>query len=377
MKEATASLDGLEDCLPEPPPENRDCIDDVVLYLVLDNSTSMLQPDPSTTAASRSDRLEAQDRVALYAYQQAIGKAGYGFSRIGSDDVLSTTEFRDAVINNSSSSLAETLSDFEVVLQPDVSADEAQKVTVHLITYGYAVDYDKTSFGPNNPQKGMDVAETILDVQTPDQIYGNSIDGNSLWQRRDLPDPTKNDLFQGTGRPSSNLYSGTEMLGALVGLEHLLSQQLASGDANGFTYVAMTTDGRPERRAWWDTREGPGSDSITGEAVPLPKKLGGDPITTSGLIYNQSGDAFFLEDNNGDRPWPVMQRELNAALDAVAAQATCDDGLEVDVVAMGDDTDADFPAIYSDLFKEKTFDPSSGGWSYQVQTSYGLPEFGG
>ena len=171
-------------------------------------------------------------------------------------------------------------------MQPDVSADEAQKVTVHLITYGYAVDYDKTAFGPNKPNKGMDVAQMLLDVQTQDQIYGNSIDGNSLWQRRDLPDPTENDLFQGDGRPSSNLYSGTEMLEALVGLEHLLSQQVASGDANGFTYVAMTTDGRPERRAWWDTREGPGSDSITGEAVPLPKKLGGDPITTSGLIYN-------------------------------------------------------------------------------------------
>ena len=213
LAEATASLEGLEDCLPEPPPENGECIDDVVLYLVLDNSTSMLQPDPSTTAASRSDRLEAQDRVALYAYQQAIGKVGYGFSRIGSDDVLSTTEFRDAVINNSSTSLAETLTDFEVVLLPDVSADEAQKVTVHLITYGYAVDYDKTTFGPNNPQKGMDVAQTILDVKTPDQIYGNSIDGNSLWQRRDLPDRSENDLFQGAGRPSSNLYSGTEMLG--------------------------------------------------------------------------------------------------------------------------------------------------------------------
>ena len=52
-----------------------------------------------------------------------------------------------------------------------------------------------------------------------------------------------------------------------------------------------------------------------------------------------------------------MQRELNAALDAVAAQATCEDGLEVDVVAMGDNTDAAFPAIYADLFSEKTFDP--------------------
>ena len=114
-----------------------------------------------------------------------------------------------------------------------------------------------------------------------------------------------------------------------------------------------------------------------GEAVPLPKKLGGDPITTSGLIYNQSGDAFYLEDNSGDRPWPVMQRQLNAALDAVAKQAACEDGLEVDVVAMGDDTDADFPAIYGDLFSDKTFDPSSGGWSYAVQDSYGLPEFDG
>ena len=51
--------------------------------------------------------------------------------------------------------------------------------------------------------------------------------------------------------------------------------------------------------------------------------------------------------------------------------------LEVDVVAMGDDTDADFPAIYGDLFSDKTFDPSSGGWIYAVQDSYGLPEFDG
>ena len=67
----------------------------------------------------------------------------------------------------------------------------------------------------------------------------------------------------------------------------------------------------------------------------------------------------------------------DVALDEVAASAGCEDGLEVDVVAMGDDTDANFPAIYDDLFTEKTFDPSSGGWSYAVLTSYGLPEWGG
>tara|TARA_B100001057_G_scaffold185052_1_gene185745 strand:+ start:327 stop:479 length:153 start_codon:yes stop_codon:yes gene_type:complete len=43
----------------------------------------------------------------------------------------------------------------------------------------------------------------------------------------------------------------------------------------------------------------------------------------------------------------------------------------VDVVAMGDDTDADFPAIYGDLFSDKRFDPSSGGWSYAVQPTIG------
>ena len=34
---------------------------------------------------------------------------------------------------------------------------------------------------------------------------------------------------------------------------------------------------------------------------------------------------------------------------------------------MGDDTDADFPAIYGDLFEEQTFDPAKGGWRYGVQ----------
>ena len=42
---------------------------------------------------------------------------------------------------------------------------------------------------------------------------------------------------------------------------------------------------------------------------------------------------------------------------------------------MGDDTDADFPAIYGDLFEQQTFDPANGGWRYDVQPSYGLPDF--
>jgi len=34
-----------------------------------------------------------------------------------------------------------------------------------------------------------------------------------------------------------------------------------------------------------------------------------------------------------------------------------------------------FPAIYGDLFEQQTFDPANGGWRYDVQPSYGLPDF--
>ena len=53
---------------------------------------------------------------------------------------------------------------------------------------------------------------------------------------------------------------------------------------------------------------------------------------------------------------------------------SCEDGVAVEVVSMGDDTDADFPAIYGDLFEQQTFDPADRGWRYDVQPSYGLPD---
>ena len=96
--------------------------------------------------------------------------------------------------------------------------------------------------------KATSIAQRILDVQTPDQIYGNSIKGNRLWNKRNLPDPTEKDFFQGNDRPTSNLYSGTEMLGALTGLEHLLGQQANQNNRGRYTYITMMTDGRPERR---------------------------------------------------------------------------------------------------------------------------------
>jgi hypothetical protein len=250
---------------------------------------------------------------------------------------------------------------------------------VHLITYGYAVDYGSVKITATDTSAGTRAAQAIVGVQTPDQIHGNSIQGNSLWADRKLPKLTSNDTFRGRGRPASNLYSGTEMMGALEGLEHLLSAQAKRGGLDPITtYVSMATDGRPERRAWWDTRKGPGSDSLTGQEVRLPDALGGDAITTSGLNYDADGDHAFLRNNKGNRQWLQMQKRLNQALDAVASKGTNPaDLLQVSVVGMGDGTDADFPAIYADLFGERTFDNSKGGWEYDYFTSYALPDFVG
>ncbi len=38
-------------------------------------------------------------------------------------------------------------------------------------------------------------------------------------------------------------------------------------------------------------------------------------------------------------------------------------------------SDADFPAIYDDLFGKRTFDAANGGWSFKSYASYTLPEF--
>ena len=41
-------------------------------------------------------------------------------------------------------------------------------------------------------------------------------------------------------------------------------------------------------------------------------------------------------------------------------------------MAMSKSGDADFRAIYADLFGKRTFDPNDGGWGYEVFNSFGL-----
>ena len=103
--------------------------------------------------------------------------------------------------------------------------------------------------------------------------------------------------------------------------------------------------------------------------------MGGDSITTSGLIYDSDGNHTYLRDNRGQKQWKRVQRRLNQALDAIAARSDQPAAaLLVEVMAMGESSDANFPEIYADLFGKRTFDNRDGGWSYEVFNSFGLPD---
>ena len=248
---------------------------DVNLFLLMDNSTSMNAPDPSTAKAKHDSRLEAQNRLAFLTLEQALREAGYALQ--SADGTI--TNFDDNVISaifqTGSESLAEILEDFEFVDRPD-DGQLPGRLSVHAIRYGYLVSYETVTFTNASTNDGKVVAEDVLLTATPDTLYGNSIEGNSDWSDRGLPPPSSDlDLLVDPLTGRSNLYSGTEMLGALQGVTHLLEQQVQTTAAGStdLNLVAMFTDGRPERRPWWDHRPEYGSDGIT---IPLPKPLGGD-----------------------------------------------------------------------------------------------------
>jgi hypothetical protein len=215
---------------------------------------------------------------------------------------------------------------------------------------------------------------TILSLDMAGEKFGNSIKNNKRWKELNLAKPSQLDLFQTNKNTPSNLYAGTEMLGALEGLEFLLNKK--ANDPNRqkqSTTVAMVMDGRPERRSWWDTRTDTASDSITGQAIPLPKSLGQEAITTSGLLYDTKGNPHFFKNNQGQWQWKEMQKDLNTALDRLADQSTNPTSdVQVNLYGLGDTSNASLDKIYQDLASNQIFDNSSSSWSYSHQTIQSL-----
>ena len=371
--EATASLQ-TSDCIEQAP--------DSHLYLLMNNSTSMLSPDPTTQQSSIPNSLEAQNRIAFASFERAAAEAGYGFRNVNDDSFESFGEgSREAILNNSTKTLAKTLQDYELVDDPN-DGMRAGALVVHMITYGYIVDYRRenivTSGYGAGGSLGLNLAQRILLTSTPNELFGNSINENPKWFAYGLPDPTDRDYFprnwEELGVNASNLYSGTEMLGAFKGLTHLLQEERQEGDlqSDESIFITMATDGRPERRPWWDRR----AKKDEGLAIPLPAELGGDEITAAGLLYNNDGGWQYNRDNDGSKQWPKMRKKLNRQINRIAK--TFDRPSEqiiVDVVGLGEDSNVDFPAIYDNLFNEQTFDDSDSTWTYNVMNHQNLPDF--
>ena len=211
--------------------------------------------------------------------------------------------------------------------------------------------------------------QRILSLKMASEGFGNSIKKNSHWKALGLPKPNRNDLYRGNKRTPSNLYAGTELLGALEGLSYLLTQK--ANDPNRrdqSTSIALVLHGRPERRSWWDTRTNAASDSITGQAIPLPESLGKKDITTSGLLYDNKGNPHFFKNNQGQWQWKEMQADLNAALDRLGDLSTNSTTIQVNAYGLNDIDSTSLNATYQDLFSNQSFDNTSGGWSYAHHT---------
>ena len=165
------------------------------------------------------------------------------------------------------------------------------------------------------------------------------------------------------------------MLGALEGLDHLLSQKAKDPNRRDqSTSIALVLHGRPERRSWWDTRTNSASDSLTGQAIPLPESLGKEDITTSGLLYDNKGNPHFFKNNQGQWQWKEMQNNLNAALDHLGDLSTDSTTIQVNAYGLNNTGQASLNATYQDLFSNQTFDNATGGWSYAHHTIQSLQD---
>gem|GEM_PF-670163 len=334
----------------------------VNIYLLLDNSTSMLGSDPSGVT-----RLEAQNRLAFYySLMPAFQNAGYIFEKNG------VYGFNGDIQLTPSQFLSEEIKTWNLIDNPFDNV-MAQKVTVHTIDFSYLVIHTKTTFDLDpttpSPDAGVTLASKVLATKTPDQLYGASTSAD--WISRGLPAPNSFDAYTAPGTPG-NRYSGTEMLGALTALKDLLTQELVSLTPDTLTYVDLITDGRPERRPWWDNRPEYGQGwSGVNVALPTDAELAGDPITSSGLRYTSAGTPIKVPDAAGVDIWGVNQLQLNTAINATAANS--DPGnVAVSAFGMGDGGISNWSAIYSDLFGNQTFQ-SDGTWTYQTFNPPSIP----
>ena len=314
-----------------------------------------------------------QSLLALEAFANNAELAGYQFQRRDTSNAISSAQLLKKLAQKSNGRAARKLNKYTIVDNPNDAID-AEDLVVELITYDYHVQHTTFTLSGSQPNSGIDVMQSILSLQMAGEEFDNSIKGNKQWKALDLPKPNHNDLYQAKKRRPSNLYSGTELLGALEGLDYLLTNKANDPSRRQqSTSITLVLDGRPERRSWWDTRTNFASDSIIGQAIPLPESLGKEKITTSGLLYDNQDNPHFFKNNKGQWQWKEMQSDLNTCLGRLAEHST-DPGATIQVNAYGLNStrDSSLDASYSDIFSNQSFDNSGSNWSYSHEIIHSL-----
>ena len=336
------------------------------IYLVLDNSNSMQRSDAK-------NHKKIQYSLALQALTEKLEDAGFEIQRKDKKQSILFEDFLQDVTKKSAKKMTQSLEKYSTI--SDQNQSNTRNLNIHLITYGYYVDHKQFKLKHKKPKRALNIMQRILTIETAAEQFGNSIKGNSQWKKLGLPNPNRYDLYQGRSDEPSNLYAGTELLGALEGLEYLLTQKANdTSRRDQSTSIALVLDGRPERRSWWDTRTNSASDSITGLAIPLPESLGEEDITTSGLLYDTKGNPHFFKNNQGQWQWKQMQKDLNSALDLLADVSSDPSKIQVNAYGLNNTGSTSLNATYQDLFSNQSFDNSSSSWSYSHSTIQSLQD---
>ena len=345
---------------PSPAPTSENGND---VYLLLDTSTSMLH-------STGKEHSKYQFLVALDAFSKNVERAGYQFKRRDTNATLTSTQLLKTLADQNTTQAIQELDNYTII-DNLTDSKKAGDLNIHLIPYNYHVQHRTFTLARANPNSGIETMKAILSLKMAGEGFGNSIDNNSAWTELGLPDPNDYDLYQGSPDEPSNLYSGTELMGALEGLDYLLTNKANDPiRRNQDSTIALVLDGRPERRSWWDTRTNSASDSLTGQAIPLPKSLGREDITTSGLLYNTEGKPHFFKNNQGEWQWNEMQSDLNAALNLLANHST----IKVNAYGLNNTGSTTINTTYQDLFSNQTFDNSSSTWDYSHQIIQSLQD---
>lgn len=350
---------------PTPTPDSNSDKGDI--YLLLDTSTSMLHSEGK-------DHSKFQCLLALEAFTKDAERAGYQFQHRDNNNTVTATQLLQTLANQTSAQSIQELDNYTLIDNPN-DAKNADDLDIHLITYNYHVQHNTFTLSRTNPNSGIDTMQAILSLKMAGEGFGNSVKNNSKWKALGLPKPNRYDLYRPNKRTQSNLYAGTELLGALEGLDYLLTQK--ANDPNRrdqSTSISLVLDGRPERRSWWDTRTNSASDSITGMAIPLPESLGKEDITTSGLLYDTKGNPHFFQNNQGQWQWKEMQNDLNAALDRLAEHSADSTTIQVNAYGLDNTGSTSLAATYHDLFSNQTFNNSSSNWSYSHHTIHSMQD---